>query len=383
MARFLLIVGTRPEAIKLAPLVHALGEMHHDPVVCTTGQHPELARTALAWFGLKPDLELTAGRATLDQISAALITAITGAIARVRPDRVIVQGDTASAFAGAFAAHLARRPVAHVEAGLRSGNRWNPWPEESNRKLIAQLADLHFAPTEAAAAALRAENLPPASIHVTGNTGLDALRLIRAGLPTPTPRADGRRGILVTCHRRESFGAPMIDIASAIRRIATRGDVTLTIPLHPNPAAGGMLAADLADCPNVELTPPLAYPAFVAALAAAHLVLTDSGGVQEEAPALGIPALVLRTTTERPEGIAAGTARLVGTDPDTIVREAARLLDDPATHAAMARAHNPYGDGHAAGRIAAILDAARPGARINAKAKRRHFSIPSFSERRA
>jgi UDP-N-acetylglucosamine 2-epimerase (non-hydrolysing) len=358
MARFLLIVGTRPESIKLAPLAHVLGELNHDPVICTTGQHPELARTALAWFGLKPDLELTAGRATLDQISATLISVVADAIASSRPDWVIVQGDTASAFAGAFAAHLARRPVAHVEAGLRSGDRWNPWPEESNRKLIAQLADLHFAPTKAAAAALRAENLAPGSIHVTGNTGLDALRLIRAGLPRSAPCADGRRRILVTCHRRESFGAPMIGIASAIRRIAARGDVALTLSLHPNPAAGAMLAAELADCPNVELKPPLAYPDFVAALAAAHLVLTDSGGVQEEAPALGIPALVLRTTTERPEGIAAGTARLVGTDPDRIVTETARLLDKPDAHAAMARAHNPYGDGYAAKRIAAILDAA-------------------------
>lgn len=358
MARFLLIVGTRPEAIKLAPLAHVLDELNHDPVICTTGQHPELARSALAWFDLRPDLELTVGRTTLDQISAALITVVAGAIASTRPDWVIVQGDTASAFAGAFAAHLARRPVAHVEAGLRSGDRWNPWPEEANRKLIAQLADLHFAPTECAAAALRVENLTPDSIHVTGNTGLDALRLIQAGLPPPTPRADGRRNILVTCHRRESFGAPMIDIASAMRRIAAREDVAVTIPLHPNPAAGGLLAAELADCPNVELTPPLAYPNFVAALAAAHLVLTDSGGVQEEAPALGVPALVLRTTTERLEGIAAGTARLVGTDPDRIVTETARLLDDPAAHAAMARAHNPYGDGYAAMRIAAILDAA-------------------------
>lgn len=357
MARFLLIIGTRPEAIKLAPLVHELGELNHHPIICTTGQHSELARTALAWFDLKPDLELAAGRVTLDQISAALITAVSGAIARVRPDWVIVQGDTASAFAGAFAAHLARRPVAHVEAGLRSGDRWNPWPEEANRKLIAQLSNLHFAPTEAAASALRAENLPPKSIHVTGNTGLDALRLIQAGLAPPTPRADGRHNILVTCHRRESFGAPMIDIASAIRRIAARGDVALTVSLHPNPAAGGMLAAELADCPNVELTPPVAYPAFVAALAAAYLVLTDSGGVQEEAPALGIPALVLRTTTERPEGIAARTARLVGTDPDRIVAESVRLLDDPAAHAEMARAHNPYGDGYAAERIARILDA--------------------------
>lgn len=286
---------------------------------------------------------------------ASLLTGLTQTIARSAPDRLIVQGDTASAFAGALAGQLARIPVAHVEAGLRSGDPANPWPEEINRKLIAALADRHFAPTEAAGSALRAENIPADRIHVTGNTGIDALRLVRSRLPPPRPVPGNRRRILVTCHRRESFGQTMQAIAAGLARVAMRGDVILTVPLHPNPAAGGVLGAALADCPNVELIPPLDYPAFVSALAASHLVLTDSGGVQEEAPALGVPILVLRDSTERPEGIAAGTARLIGTDSNRIVSETFRLLDDPAAHAAMARAHSPYGDGFAAERIASIL----------------------------
>ena len=233
----MLIVGTRPEAIKLAPLALALREHRVETVICTTGQHPDLARSALDWFDLIADVELNTAAASLDQITAELITGVADVISCVRPAWVIVQGDTASAFAGALAGHLAHCRIAHVEAGLRSGDRWNPWPEETNRKLIAQLADLHFAPTEAAAVALRCENLPHDTIHVTGNTGLDALRLIRAKLIEPTPRADERQRILVTCHRRESFGAPLVGIAAALRQIAARNDVALTVALHPNPAA--------------------------------------------------------------------------------------------------------------------------------------------------
>lgn len=358
MARFLLIIGTRPEAIKLAPLCIALRAAEHHPIMCTTGQHPMLAAESLNWFGIRADLALSADPSSLDRLCVSLLPGITEAIARTAPDWVIVQGDTASALAGALAGQFARVPVGHVEAGLRSGDTANPWPEEINRKLIATLADLHFAPTEAAVRALRAENVPTTRIHLTGNTGLDALRLVRDRLTPARPPPDGRNRILVTCHRRESFGPALERIAAALRQIAERSDVMLTIPLHPNPAAGRVLGAALAACANVELTPPLDYPDFVATLAASHLVLTDSGGVQEEAPALGIPVLVLRETTERPEGVAAGTARLVGTDPDRIVAETIRLLDDPAAHAAMARAHSPYGDGHAADRIAAILRAA-------------------------
>lgn len=351
-------MGTRPEAIKLAPLVLAARDAGQHVILCTTGQHLELARAALDWFGLAPDLALACPVGTLAETSAGLIARLSEAVAQLRPDRVIVQGDTVSAFAGAFAAHLARCSVAHVEAGLRSGDRRDPWPEEANRRLIAQLSDLHFAPTEAAAAALRAENIAAARIHVTGNTGLDALRLIRARRTAPGPHRAGPRMILVTCHRRESFGAPIRAIAAALRRLAARGDVTLRVLLHPNPNAGAVLAAELAGCANVALTPPLDYPDFVAALAASHLVLTDSGGVQEEAPALGVPLLVLREVTERPEGVAAGAARLVGTDPDRIVDATNRLLDDPLAHAAMAQARNLYGDGFAAQRIVQLLAAA-------------------------
>jgi UDP-N-acetylglucosamine 2-epimerase (non-hydrolysing) len=315
-----------------------------------------LAAESLNWFGIRADLALNADPSSLDRLCVSLLSGITEAIARTAPDWVIVQGDTASALAGALAGQFARVPVAHVEAGLRSGDPANPWPEEINRKLIATLADLHFAPTEAAALALRAENVPTARIHITGNTGLDALRLIRAKLTPARPPPGGRRKILATCHRRESFGPAMNRIAAALRQIAERDDVVLTVPMHPNPAAGGVLGGALAACANVELTPPLDYPDFVATLAASHLVLTDSGGVQEEAPALGIPVLVLRDTTERPEGIVAGTALLVGTDPDRIVAETCRLLDDLEAHTTMARAHSPYGDGLAADRIAAILN---------------------------
>ena len=349
MGKLFVVVGTRPEAIKLAPVIRALRTAGATVTVCATGQHRTLAGEALAWFGLVPDLGLGPHPADLDGLSASLLTAVGAAIDAEQPERVIVQGDTASALAGALAAHHRRLPVAHVEAGLRSGDLAAPWPEEGNRRLIAALADLHFAPTEVAAAALRAENIAAAAIHMTGNSGIDALRLIPPGPPPLDP--GGRRLILVTCHRRESFGRGIAGIAAALRALARRPDVTIALPLHPNP----VVRAGLGALDGVRLLDPLTYPDFVRLLAAAHLVLTDSGGVQEEAPALGVPVLVLRDTTERPEGVAAGTARLVGTKARRILAEACRLLDDPAAHAAMARAHCPYGDGHAARRIAAVL----------------------------
>jgi UDP-N-acetylglucosamine 2-epimerase (non-hydrolysing) len=358
MARVFLVVGTRPEAIKLAPVALALRAAGHAPILCATGQHPVLATEALGWFGLAADLTLAADPSSLDRLAATLVGAIGEALRTMRPDWVIVQGDTASALAGALAGHLSRMPVAHVEAGLRSGDPASPWPEESFRKLIAAISNLNFAPTEAAAVALRRENVDPGTVHVTGNTGIDALRLVRARAPArPARRPGARRALLVTCHRRESFGAGMAGIAAALARLAARGDVSITVPLHPNPQAGGVLATALSQQPAIRLVPPLPYPELVGQLAAADLVLTDSGGIQEEAPALGVPVLVLRDTTERPEGLAAGTARVVGTDPDRIVAEACRLLDDPAAHAAMARAHSPYGDGFAAQRIVEILSA--------------------------
>lgn len=360
MARILIVVGTRPEAIKLAPVILALRRLPGMAIsVCATGQHAELAPQALAHFGIAPDIQLGRQPSQLDQLSASLIVGIGAAIDEVQADRVIVQGDTCSAMAGALAAHYRRIPVAHVEAGLRSGDLHHPWPEEANRRLVAVLADMHFAPTENAAAALRSENLPPSRIHVTGNTVIDALHHIRgqseADLPVDT---GGKRLVLVTCHRRESFGGGLGGIAAALRILSERTDIIMAIPVHPNPEVSGPLRAGLVGCPNIRLLDPLAYPAFVQLLAAAHLALTDSGGVQEEAPALGVPVLVLRDRTERTEGVAAGTARIVGRRRDAITAAANELLDDPAAHARMARAHSPYGDGLASERIAAFIAAA-------------------------
>jgi len=367
MVKLLLVFGTRPEAIKMFPVARALAKLSDFNVrICTTGQHRELLDQVLAVADLQPDVELgVMGRGlTLDALVERLLSGIGSVIERERPDRVVVQGDTATALAGALSAHHHRVPVAHVEAGLRSGDLHNPWPEEGNRRIVAALADLHFAPTDTAAAALRAENVTGA-IHVTGNSGIDALRWtaariaerpeLAAGLDDVAERFGDRRIVLVTAHRRENHGPAMASIARAIVRIAARTDTAVLLPLHPNPAAGYALEAALAGAANVVRVPPLDYPHFVRALGLCHLVLTDSGGVQEEAPALGRPVLVLRNTTERPEGVAAGTARLVGTEEERVVAETVRLLDDPGAHAAMARAHNPYGDGQAAPRIAAIL----------------------------
>jgi UDP-N-acetylglucosamine 2-epimerase (non-hydrolysing) len=266
---------------------------------------------------------------------------------------------------GALTAYYRKIPVGHVEAGLRSGDIYQPWPEEVNRRIVAPIADQHFAPTDTAAGALRRENVDPATIYVIGNTVIDALHATRAridadpglaaGLDEIAGRFAGKRLILVTTHRRENFGDGMKGIADAIARIAARDDVALLFPVHPNPNVVSVMDAVLGDRPNVARIEPLDYPHFIRALGMAELVLTDSGGVQEEAPALGKPVLVMRETTERPEGVAAGTARLVGTDPDRIVSEISTLLDDDAAYSAMARAHNPFGDGQASARIAGIV----------------------------
>jgi UDP-N-acetylglucosamine 2-epimerase (non-hydrolysing) len=284
---------------------------------------------------------------------------------RERPDRVVVQGDTATAMAGAVAAYYRKIPVAHVEAGLRSGNIHHPWPEEVNRKIIGAIAALHCAPTETAAEALRRENVDPATIHVTGNTVIDALHWITgkiaerpelaAGLADIERRFAGKRIVGVTSHRRENFGEGMEAIAEAIRRLAARPDVAIVFPVHLNPHVRTVMNERLGGLANVALIEPLDYPHFARLLDISTLMLTDSGGVQEEAPALGKPVLVMRETTERPEGVAAGTAKLVGTDAARIVPEAQRLLDDEAAYAAMARAHNPFGDGRSAGRIVELL----------------------------
>lgn len=366
--RTLFVFGTRPEAIKLFPVIAAIrarGDI--DARVCVTAQHRGLLDQVLDIAGLTPDidLDLMEPGQSLDRLTARLLTGLGEVMDAERPDRVIVQGDTATAMVGALAAYYRRVPVGHVEAGLRSGDIWQPWPEEVNRRIVAPIADQHFAPTQTAAAALARENIDPATIHVTGNSVIDALHAtaarieaqpsLAAGLDDIAARFAGKRIILVTTHRRENFGGAMHGIATAIGRIADRDDVAILFPCHPNPNVVAVMDRMLGDRANIARIDPLDYPHFIRALGLAHIALSDSGGVQEEAPALGKPVLVMRETTERPEGVEAGTARLVGTDPGRIVSEISTLLDDGAAYQAMARAHNPFGDGHAAARIAGIV----------------------------
>jgi UDP-N-acetylglucosamine 2-epimerase (non-hydrolysing) len=367
--KILTVFGTRPEAIKLFPLIHALeADVRFASRVCVSGQHRGMLDQVLEIAAIAPhhDLDLMQPDQTLDALTAALLTGIGRVIDAERPDWVVVQGDTATAMAGALAAYYRKVPVAHVEAGLRSGNIHHPWPEEVNRKIVGSMAALHFAPTETAAAALRRENVAEGTIHVTGNTVIDALHWITAriarepalaqGLATLEARFAGKRIIGMTSHRRENFGGGMHAIADAAKRLAARPDVAVIFPVHLNPNVRAVMNAELAGLDNVALIEPLDYPHFARLIAISDLMLTDSGGVQEEAPALGKPVLVMRETTERPEGIEAGTARLVGADADRIVAETDRLLDDADAYEAMARAHNPFGDGKATGRIVELLD---------------------------
>ena len=366
--KILTVFGTRPEAIKLFPLVHRLGaDTRFDSRVLVTGQHRGMLDQVLEIAGIEPhhDLDVMQPDQTLDALTARLLTGIGQVLDTEQPDWVVVQGDTATAMCGALAAYYRKIPVCHVEAGLRSGDIYHPFPEEVNRKVIGTLATLHAAPTATSAAALEAENIDPGRIHVTGNSVIDALHWITAkvaaqpalasGLAEVEARFAGKRIIGVTSHRRENFGDGMHNIASAIRRLAARDDVALVFPVHLNPNVRAIMNEGLAGLDNVALLEPLDYPHFARLLDIATLMLTDSGGVQEEAPALGKPVLVMRETTERPEGVEAGTARLVGTDADAIVAAVEDLLDDADAYAAMARAHNPFGDGKSAARIADLL----------------------------
>jgi UDP-N-acetylglucosamine 2-epimerase (non-hydrolysing) len=369
MAHTILVVfGTRPEAIKLFPVIRALASIEGLRVrTCVTAQHRGLLDQVLAIAGLTPDhdLDIMEPGQSLDRLTARLLTGIGETIDVEQPDMVLVQGDTATAMAGALAAYYRRIPVAHVEAGLRSGDIYHPWPEEVNRRIVAPIAQYHFAPTQTAADALIREAIDPTKVHVTGNTVIDALHWTRDRIGTEPALADmvapvlakmaGRRIVLVTTHRRENFGDGMAAIARAIGRIAERQDVGVIFPVHPNPNVVAVMDELLGDRANVARIAPLDYPGFVAVLAASDIVLTDSGGVQEEAPALGKPVLVMRETTERPEGVAAGTAKLIGTDEDRIVSEVFTLLDDSGAYAVMARAHNPFGDGHASARIGKVI----------------------------
>lgn len=366
--RIMTVFGTRPEAIKMFPVVHALGAQPGiEARVCVTAQHREMLDQVLDIAQIVPDVDLDVMQPnqSLDALLARLVTGLGETFDREKPDRILVHGDTLTTMAGTIAAYFRKIPVGHVEAGLRSGDIYQPWPEEVNRRVTGVVADLHFAPTEAAADALKAENVDPARIHVTGNTVIDALLAtqaqlqarpeIAAGLDDLATRFAGRRIVAVTSHRRENFGEGMRNIARAIAQIAMRPDVAVIFPVHPNPNVRSVMDAELAGLSNVAMIDPLDYPHFVRLLDMCELVLTDSGGVQEEAPSLGKPVLVMRETTERPEGVVAGTARLVGTDPAHIVTEIFSLLDDKAAYSAMSRAHNPFGDGKAAQRIARVI----------------------------
>jgi UDP-N-acetylglucosamine 2-epimerase (non-hydrolysing) len=358
--RILVAIGTRPEAVKMAPVVHALKrEPWADVRVLATAQHRHLLDQMLEVFDIRPDVDLDIMQPgqSLSALTARLLERLDDVLAQEEPDAVLVQGDTTTVMAVAMAAFYRDIPVGHVEAGLRTGDLRHPFPEEMNRVVAGRLARWHFAPTAQARHNLLQERFDPASVYVTGNTVIDALLWMaeNRSLPSPVVPA-GKRLVLVTAHRRENFGAPFEAVCEAIRDLAdAHPDIHVLYPVHPNPNIVGPARRLLGGHPRVSLCDPLDYPAFVGAMKSASLILTDSGGVQEEAPALRKPVLVLRHETERPEAVDAGVVKLVGPDRSAIVREASRLLDDPAAYAAMATGASPYGDGHAAGRIVAIL----------------------------
>jgi UDP-N-acetylglucosamine 2-epimerase (non-hydrolysing) len=370
--KVLSVFGTRPEAIKMAPLVRLLAQdARFDARVCVTGQHREMLDQVMRLFDLAADHDLAVMKPGQDLtgVAAAMLTGMAEVFRANRPDIVLVHGDTLTTLAASLSAYWHQVPVGHVEAGLRTGDLYSPWPEEANRKLTGAITALHFAPTDQAARNLHREGVDAGTIHVTGNTVIDALLQVvgrlrdDAGLRAQVTRdlplpAAGRRMVLVTGHRRENFGGGFERICAAIAQLADRfPDVDLVYPVHLNPNVQEPVNRLLSGRANVRLIAPLDYLPFVAMLDAATLVLTDSGGIQEEAPSLGKPVLVMRDTTERPEAVAAGTVRLVGTDTDMIVTEATRLLTDAAAYAAMSAVHNPYGDGQAAPRIVEALAA--------------------------
>ncbi len=366
------VFGTRPEAVKMAPVVARLAATPEvESLVCVTAQHREMLDQVLDLFDIRPDFDLDIMRPDQSpaEVTAAVFTRLDPVLREVRPDWVLIQGDTTTVMATALLAYYHRVRVGHVEAGLRTGDKWQPFPEEINRRVAGVVADLHFAPTERARQNLLREGMAQEAILVTGNPVIDALQAIvrrpfdlsrgpLAGVPWE------RRVVLLTAHRREHFGAPLERVFQAVRCLAERyaDDIHVVYPVHPNPNVHGPAERLLGGVPNISLVPPLDYLPMVHLMQRAYLILTDSGGIQEEAPAVATPVLVLREVTERPEALEAGTARLVGTDPERILAEASRLLEDPQAHQAMARAVNPFGDGRASERIvAALLERARVG----------------------
>lgn len=364
--KVMVVAGTRPEIIKLIPVVKRLREDSAiETVFCMTGQHREMAQRVLDVFDIRADVELNlmSENQTLTGLSAAILTGMQPVLSDIKPDWLLVQGDTTTVMAAALAAFYNRVRVGHVEAGLRSFQKWAPYPEEINRRIAGVVADLHFAPTSGARDNLLAEGVAPDQVHVTGNTVIDALH-IAAELPfelADSPLSeipfDEKEIITVTAHRRENFGKPLENICAALRRLAEiyGSRVHLVYPVHLNPQVRNVVSAELSGIRNITLLDPLDYLSMVQLMKRSSLILTDSGGLQEEAPGLGVPVFVLRDVTERPEGVASGNVRMVGTETGTIVRETSRVLDDERERLKMAAAVNPYGDGHAAERIVALL----------------------------
>jgi len=360
----LFIFGTRPEAVKLCPVVrymreHAAGDL--DVRVCVTGQHREMLDQVLQVFDIVPDFDIQVMRPgqTLTEVSARILASLEPVFTLLKPSLAVVQGDTTTTLCGALAAFYARVPTAHIEAGLRTGDMAQPFPEEMNRVLVTRLSSLHFAATQQAADNLVREAVPQDSIHVTGNTGLDAVLQVAGALGTGSlvPQQTwhhldpARKCILVTAHRRESFGEAFERICTALTSLAERPDVQIVYPVHPNPNVSVVVRKRLGGHPNILLTDPLDYVSFVDLMRRSWLILTDSGGIQEEAPSLGKPVLILRDKTERPEAVLAGTASLVGTDVDCILNSVTNLLENPAEYSRRSRIDNPYGDGRASERI--------------------------------
>jgi UDP-N-acetylglucosamine 2-epimerase (non-hydrolysing) len=370
--RICVVIGTRPEAIKMAPVVLSLkkraiecGDV--DVRVCVTAQHRSMLDQVLALFQIVPDYDLNVMQSGQDltDLTSRILIGLKDVLHDFRPDVVLVHGDTTTTLAATLASYYAQIPVSHVEAGLRTGDIYSPWPEEVNRKVTGAIATLHFAPTEKASQNLRAEGVPAERIRVTGNTVIDALKQVANYIETDKALKaqfdqqfsfldPSKRLILVTGHRRENFGAGFESICNALRQLSARNDAEIIYPVHLNPNVREPVNRILAHEGKVHIVEPLDYLPFVYLMMRSHLILTDSGGIQEEAPSLGKPVLVMRNTTERPEGVSAGTVRLVGTDSESIIAEVTRLLDESALYQQMATAHNPYGDGLAADRIADI-----------------------------
>lgn len=364
MHKILFVYGTRPEAIKLAPLIRAASRSRHlKPVVAVTGQHRTMLDQVNDLFGIRPDhdLDIITERQRLQDITTRVLNGAADVIALERPDAVLVQGDTTTCFAAALAAFYHKVPVIHLEAGLRTHDTYNPFPEEINRRLTTHLTAVHFAPTRTSWGNLLREGVPEERIYITGNTVIDALfEVISQNRPIENPdlaKISGRQLVLITAHRRESWGEPMAAVARAIARVAKAfPQIVFLLPAHLNPVVREVLLPPLAGLDNIVITSPLSYGDFARAMMQADVILTDSGGVQEEAPSLGKPVLVVRETTERPEAVAAGTVKLVGTCEDSIVKELSVLLNDKVAYLAMAHAINPYGDGYASRRCVRAIE---------------------------